>query len=158
MGGIAEHRGARVFGKRSLQVAVAVLAGIPVLVGTLGVVEGPAFLKTIPPWPPALDSHFRFLCGIFVAVGLVWWSTIPAIERNGERFRVLALLIVAGGLARLVSLFVAGWPPAGHVAGLAMELVVVPLLVWWQTVVARGARDGAFPSGAIVDVDPPHAD
>ena len=137
MAGITEHRGTGVFSKRGLQIAVAVLACIPILVGAIGVIEGPAFLEAVAPWPPALDSHFRFLSGVFVAVGLAWWSTIPAIERKGERFRLLALLIVAGGLARLVSLFVAGRPPVGHVAGLAMELVVVPLLVWWQAAVAQ---------------------
>lgn len=145
MAGIAEHRRAGVFGKRGLQTAVAVLACVPVLAGAMGVIEGPAFLKAALPWPADLDSHVRFLSGLFLAVGLAWWSTIPSIERKGDRFRLLALLIVAGGLARLVSLFHAGLPSAGHIAGLGMELVVVPLLVGWQASVARSAAAGAPP-------------
>ena len=97
MAGIAEHRRAGVFGKRGLQTAVAVLACIPVLAGAMGVIEGPAFLKATLPWPADLDSHVRFLSGLFLAVGLAWWATIPSIERKGERFRLLALLIVAAG-------------------------------------------------------------
>jgi Domain of unknown function (DUF4345) len=137
MTGEAEHRSVNAFGKLGLQIAVAALACIPVLVGAIGVVGGPAFLNAVAPWPLALDSHFRFLSGVFLAVGVAWWSTIPEIERKQERFRLLGLLIVSGGLARLVSLFVTGWPPAGHVAGLAMELIVVPLLVLWHAAIVR---------------------
>ena len=43
------------------------------------------------PWPADLDSHFRFLSGIFLAMGIAWYSCIPAIEANVARFRLLAV-------------------------------------------------------------------
>ena len=125
---------------RLLQAVVAVLAAIPTLTGLAGVVLGPDFLRLDPPWPTDLDSHFRFLSGVFLAVGVGFYSTIPDIERNGARFRLLAALVIAGGVARLVSLLVAGSPSAGHLAGLAMELLVVPLLALWQWRVAAIGR------------------
>lgn len=125
--------------KRILQAVIAVLGLIPTGSGLAGVVFGPDFLGLDPPWPADLDSHFRFLSGIFLAVGLGFYSCIPSIETMTGRFRLAAALVFAGGLARLLSLFVAGSPSAGHVAGLGMELVVVPILVFWQGRVARAA-------------------
>ena len=118
--------------KRLLQALVALLALIPTSAGIAGIVLGPDFLRLDPPWPVDLDSHFRFLSGVFLAVGTGFYSCIPSIEAKGSRFRLLAALVFCGGLARLFSLIVSGLPSAGHLAGLGMELVAVPLLVLWQ--------------------------
>ena len=124
-------------GKRLLQMVVAVLALTPVLTGAAGVALGPSFLGAQAPWPADLDSHFRFLSGLFLLLGLAWYSCIPGIETKTGCFRLLAALTFAGGLGRLLSLFVAGTPSAGHMAGLLVELAAVPLLVIWQARVAK---------------------
>ncbi|MER8807231.1 DUF4345 domain-containing protein [Mesorhizobium australicum] len=135
-------------GKAALQVVVGVLAATPVLVGVEGIVSGPEFLHVAAPWPVDLDSHFRFLSGFFLAIGLAWYSCIPSIETKTERFRLLAACTFAGGLARLVSLLLVGAPSLGHVAGLCIELLSVPALVWWQGhVVNKASGTGQF-SGA----------
>lgn len=95
-------------------------------------------------WPVDLDSHFRFLSGIFLAVGVMFDATIPSIERKTFLFRVAASLIVAGGAGRLVSMLTIGIPATPHIVGLVLELVVVPMLVLWQTRVSRGSS--AHPS------------
>ena len=123
--------------RRMLQGVVGVLALIPTLAGAAGILLGPDFLKLDPPWPVDLDSHFRFLSGVFLGVGIGFYSCIPNVERKTGRARLLASFIVAGGLARLYSLLVAGAPSTGHLFGLGMELVVVPLLVLWQARLAR---------------------
>ena len=84
-----------------------------------------------------VDSHFRYLCGIFFVVGLAFASCVPAIERKGARFRLLGAMVVAGGLSRLLSLALVGPPSFGHRFGLVMELGVVPLLMLWQARIAR---------------------
>lgn len=128
-------------GKRLLQAVVAVLALTPVLAGAAGVVLGPSFLGLQAPWPADLDSHFRFLSALFLLLGCAWYSCIPAIEVKTARFRLLAALTFAGGLGRLWSLIVVGTPSTGHIAGLAVELAAVPLLVLWQAQIAeKGAR------------------
>ena len=126
--------------KRILQGVVAVLAAVPVLAGLAGIVSGPAFLGAAQPWPVDLDSHLRFLSGVFLAVGIAWYGCIPDIERKTGLFRLLAAFTFAGGLARLVSVMASGLPSLGHRYGLAAELVAVPLLVLWQARIARVAR------------------
>jgi hypothetical protein len=138
----------RMFGKTALQAVVAVLAATPVLVGLAGMLSGPRFLHLTAPWPVDLDSHFRFLSGFFLAAGIAWYSCIPDIETKTERFRLLAACTFTGGLARLVSLIAAGAPSAGHIAGLCVELLAVPALVWWQARVANKAADRVGVSGA----------
>jgi hypothetical protein len=123
--------------KRALQATIAVLACLPIFAGLAGVVLGPRFLGLDAPWPADLDSHLRFLSGLFLAFGLAWWSCIPRIERKTKRIRLLGICTVAGGLARLYSVMLAGAPSAGHLAGLVMELVAVPLILFWQARIAR---------------------
>lgn len=123
--------------KRGLQTVTLLLATIPTAAGAAGCVLGPGFLSLREPWPADLDSHFRFLSGIFLCVGLGFFSCLPGIDRKGARFRLLAGLVWTGGLARLGSVVIAGAPTLPHLAGLGMELLVVPALVLWQAEVAR---------------------
>jgi len=118
-------------GKRALQILVTLLALIPITVGAAGIWAGPASLGSGDA-PRDLDSHFRYLSGIFMALGFVFWRCVPDIERNTALFRVASALVVTGGLGRLLACATQGPPSAFHVAGLAMELVVVPGLVVWQ--------------------------
>jgi hypothetical protein len=122
--------------RRLLQCAAALASLVPITFGIIGVLRGAAWLAQAPV-PADLDSHFRYLSGIFLILGVGFASCIPAIERSGARFRLLGAMVVAGGLARALSLLVAGPPSAGHIAGLTMELLVVPLLLIWQARVAR---------------------
>ena len=129
--------------KRVLQAVVAVACLLPLVVGGQGVLHGPAPFGHLADVPRDLDSHFRYISGIFFATGLGFLSCIPAIERKGSRFRLLGGLIVVGGLARGVSLLAVGVPSTGHVLGLGMETVVVPLLMLWQWRFARRYGPGA---------------
>ena len=130
---------AQAWEKQVLQAVVAVAAATPVLVGLEGLISGPSFLR-IEEWPVDLDSHFRFYSGIFLALGFCWYSCIPDIEHKTERFRLLGLLTFSGGLARLLSFVAVGSPSVGHLLGLGMELVAVPLLMLWQARIAQQAR------------------
>ena len=131
--------------RRLLQAAVALGCLVPLLAGGTGMIGGPAFLRGVESGvPPDLDSHFRYLSGLLFAIGLAFASCIPGIERRTARFRLLALLVLVGGLGRLLGLVSSGMPGTGHVFGLAMELGAVPLLVLWQ---ARVAASGDGPSG-----------
>jgi hypothetical protein len=126
--------------RRLLQAAVALGCVVPLLAGGSGMIEGPAFLHGVEGAPVDLDSHFRYLSGLLLAIGLAFASCIPDIEKRSARFRLLAFLVVVGGLGRLAGLIDSGAPGTGHVFGLAMELVAVPLLVAWQARVASAAR------------------
>lgn len=123
--------------KRLLQIAVAALALVPVGIGALGVLAGPGFLRGGDMPPADMDSHFRYLSGIFLALGLMFYACIPAIERKTSLFRMAAALVIVGGCGRLLSLLMVGPPSSGHLIGLGLELVIVPLLTLWQSGVAR---------------------
>ena len=123
--------------RRLLQIAAALACMVPLLAGGAGMLEGPPFLRGVEDAVPTdLDSHFRYLSGLLFAIGLAFASCIPAIERKTARFRLLALIVFVGGLGRLLGLASSGMPGTGHIFGLVMELVTVPLLVLWQARVA----------------------
>ncbi|MDQ2878330.1 MAG: DUF4345 domain-containing protein [Pseudomonadota bacterium] len=126
--------------KRILQVIVAVACLVPLSVGGQSILQGPGFLGHPPVVPVDLDSHFRYISGIFFGLGLAFATCVPAIETKGPRFRLLGALVVCGGLSRVISLIAVGPPSFGHLFGFCMELGVVPLLMLWQANLARCFR------------------
>ena len=121
--------------RRRLQQVVALVAIIPVAVGLYGVLFGQAL--TGDRVSISAESHFRFLSGLLLGVGILFWSTVPNIELHTGRFRLLTLLIVIGGLARLTAFALTGLPSFFMMGGLFFELVVTPVLCLWQTRMAN---------------------
>lgn len=128
--------------KRILQILVALACLVPLLAGSIGVIRGAGWLAD-GPVATDLDSHFRYISGIFLGVGIAFATCVRAIETKGARMRMLAAFVVLGGMARLLSLIEDGWPGAGMRFGLVMELGVVPLLTLWQAAFARRWHDDA---------------
>lgn len=127
--------------RRLLQVAIALTCLVPLSAATSSLMQGPAWLGGVTaPVPVDLDSHFRYLSGIFLVMGLAFASSIPRIEAMGARLRLLGAMVVTGGIARLASLLVVGTPSTGHLVGLGIELGVVPAILVWQARVARRCR------------------
>lgn len=127
--------------RRLLQICVGLACVVPLAAGLQGVIESAAMAKGAQqPVPVDLDSHFRYLSGLLLGIGIAFAACIPAIERRGALFRSLALIVVVGGLSRLISLIESGPPSLGHQFGLVMELAVVPALALWQARVARRSR------------------
>lgn len=122
--------------RRLLQICVAVGGLIPVSAGVAGILFGPHFIDaTIS---TTFDSHFRYLSGLLLGVGIGFWSTIPCIEANDKVFRILTFLVFVGGIARLCSIIEVGIPSDGMLGALTMELGVTPLLCWWQWRISIG--------------------
>lgn len=126
---------------RLLKIAVALACLVPLTAGTLGVVRGAAFVANGQALVTSgLDSHFRYLSGIFLGVGIAFVHAMLGLERRGPLFRMLGGFVVIGGCARLLSLARYGAPGTGNLFGLGMELGVVPLLMLWQWRVERRFR------------------
>jgi uncharacterized protein DUF4345 len=125
--------------RKLLQQSVAIIATVPVAAGLYGVLFGQAL--TGDAVSISAESHFRFLSGLLLGIGLCFWSTLPAIEAKTNRFRLLTLLVVIGGLGRLVGLGLTGLPSLFMIGGLILELIVTPVLCLWQTRVANRHAD-----------------
>jgi hypothetical protein len=128
-----------------LRYAIALCGLVPVAAGLIGVMLGPAMLAdaNLPTLRPdvALDSHYRYLSGLLLAVGLGFWSTLHRVELQTTRFRVLTAIVVVGGIGRLLGMAVEGVPGWPMLGALGMELVVTPLLCAWQGLIARRAAE-----------------
>ncbi|HTU10360.1 MAG TPA: DUF4345 domain-containing protein [Allosphingosinicella sp.] len=125
--------------RRLLQLAVALGCLSPFWFGLRGMIEGPAMLEGVEPGQAAADllSHYRYLSGLFLGIGLVLASCVRRIEARTIRFRWACAAILVGGLARAAGLAMGDAPSAAHLVALAAELGVVPLLLLWQARVAR---------------------
>lgn len=123
--------------KRLLQAVVALVLILPFTAAFAGVLGGPRFLGHPPVIPTDLDSHFRYVSGIFLAMLIGYVSCIPNIERKTQRLRLLGALTICGGAMRLLSLLTVGVPSIGHQIGLGIELGIAPAILLWQARVAR---------------------
>lgn len=129
-------------GRDGLRLAVLLCGLVPLLAGGSGAIGGlPVFGQD--PATLSADSHVRYLSGLLLGIGLGFYSTLRRIESHGARFRLLTAIVVLGGLARLLGLVLRGVPDGPMLFGLAMELVVTPLLCLWQARVARAFRSEA---------------
>ncbi|HYE49330.1 MAG TPA: DUF4345 domain-containing protein [Azospirillaceae bacterium] len=125
--------------RRALQAAVAVACLVPLSAGLAGVLEGPGMIPGMEGWPADMGSHFRYLSGLLLGLGLVFLSAVPDIGRRTARFQAAGAVVVTGGLARAGAALSEGLPGWPHAAALVMELGVVPALMLWQRRVARRA-------------------
>jgi len=122
--------------RRLLQAIVVIACLVPILGGGFGVLRGLAMLG-IGGAAAGAESHFRYLSGLLLGIGIGFLTLVPRIEAQAARFGLLAAIVVIGGLGRLFSVLVGGAPDAATSFALAMELVVTPALALWQARVAR---------------------
>lgn len=120
--------------RRLLQLVILLAAIVPVSAGTWGATGGLHLSAS------GADSQVRYLSGLLLGIGLSFWAFTPTIERRGAEVRVLALIVVVGGLARLFGVVTTGAAQPVSVGPLVMELVVTPLLALWRERVERRLR------------------
>ena len=130
--------------KTPLQVAIAVGGLVPVGAGLAGVLAGPAMAGR-QGVDASLDSHFAYLSGLLLAIGLAFWSAIPTIERRVGRVRLLTFMVAVGGLGRLISYWRVGAPGGPMQVALVMELAVTPAICLWQWRLQRRMDESARP-------------
>ena len=114
-------------GMGSLGWAVRVAALVPLAAGGAGVVSGFGFLGAEV--AAAADSHARYLSGLLLGIGIVCLWCAASLHQRAVVFSALCVVVIIGGAARAGGLVLSGIPPWPHVAALAMELGVVPLLL-----------------------------
>ena len=125
--------------ERKLVQGIFAIAGL-VLVGFgfAGVFFGANFLDLSG--NVVMDSYIRFLKGMLLAIGLIYWSSIADIERHGERIALVTFILVLGAVPRLMAVIGHGVPTIGIIVGLVGELIVAPLLWLWHRRVVEAAH------------------
>jgi len=126
--------------RRLLQVVIAATCTVSLSASVTSILEGPGWLMDDGYVSTDLDSHFRYLSGLLLAIAIGFLSCMRGIESKGPRMRMLALIVVVGGLSRAYSAGIVGMPSLGHLGGLTIELVIVPLVTGWQWSFARRAN------------------
>lgn len=113
-----------------LQVAFATVGLVAILFGVTGVFFGTSLSGVN--LGVTMEGYVRFIKGVLIAAGLIYWSAIPRMEAGGERISVVSFLLVFGAAGRLLAVFGHGFPTVGLMVSLVGELIVVPLLWWWH--------------------------
>ena len=116
--------------RRALQGAIIIAGFVPVAAGAAGILLASGMIQAAG--SADLDSHFRYLSGLLLGIGVAFWALVPGIERHRGPIRLLTGIVVCGGLARALGIVLGGVPSRVMLAALAMELVVTPLLCLWQ--------------------------
>ena len=124
---------------RLLRIAVVVACMVPISAGGAGVLLGPAMIG-IDTASIAADSHYRYLSGLLLGIGGLFLTTVPRIESSTARFRLLAIIVVVGGLGRLLGALLKRNADASSLVALGMELGVTPALLLWQARIAARYR------------------
>ncbi len=120
--------------RRLLQLIIIVAGFVPVLAGLWGAAG------SLHAPGAAADSQSRYLSGLLLGIGVCFWGCVPAIERRGAVVRVLALVVVVGGVARLFGALSTGQAGTAVLLPLGMELGVTPLIALWLQRVERRLR------------------
>ncbi|MER5344330.1 DUF4345 domain-containing protein [Streptomyces mirabilis] len=115
---------------RTLRVLVQVMGWACVAIGLFHVALGNAAIPGVGSAGATVDSSGRFMGASFVGYGLAWlWAArqrpIPA-----TAVRALSAVFLLGGLGRLISLAVHGWPQWFQIALTVIELGLPPALFW----------------------------
>jgi len=96
--------------KRGLQITIAILSLVPLSIGAIGIVLGTSRWLPANTITPDFDSHYRYIAGYYVSLGLLGLWVIPRIERHTGLFRVICASVFMGGVGRVASIFQVGLP------------------------------------------------
>ncbi|KOY56156.1 DUF4345 domain-containing protein [Streptomyces sp. XY332] len=128
---------------RTLRVLTQLMGWACVAIGLLHVTLGNAAIPGAGSAGATVDSWGRFMGAVFVGYGLAWlWAArqrpIPA-----PAVRWLAGVFLLGGVGRVLSLAVHGWPQWFQVALAALELGMPPVFFWLADAEERELRSDA---------------
>jgi hypothetical protein len=125
-------------GERRLFRGVVLIASIvPIAAGATGVLVGPRMLHGVGSTSADLESHFRYLSALLLGIGLSFVACVADLDRRAGIYRVLSLIVMMGGLGRLIAACERGTPTSANRLAFVMELVVVPLLFRWLARIER---------------------
>ncbi|MCI3927863.1 DUF4345 domain-containing protein [Streptomyces sp. AN091965] len=134
---------------RALRLLAQLMGWAGVAIGLFHVALGNAAIPGAGSAGTTVDSWGRFMGAVFAGYGLAWlWAArqrpIPA-----RAVRWLAGVFLLGGVGRLLSLAVHGWPQWFQIALTVIELVLPAVFFWLADAEERSPRGAveAVPAG-----------
>ena len=110
---------------------------VPLFLGVTGILFGAAEHNDGEAVSAALDSQYRYLAAVYVAVGaMILWSA-GDVRNRAMLLRFAMFGWFLGGLARANSWMMVGEPASWQVSGMIVELVVPVAMLLWQRRVVR---------------------
>ncbi|WP_419998097.1 DUF4345 domain-containing protein [Streptomyces boninensis] len=138
---------------KALRMSAWVMGVACVAIGLFHVIGGNAAIPGEADAGATLDSLGRFFGAIFAGYGLVWLWAVRQDPIPAHVVRWLAAVFLLGGVGRLLSLAVHGWPHPFQVALSVIELALPPVLFWLADADERASREGGRGvSAAVADV------
>ncbi|MEV0350690.1 DUF4345 domain-containing protein [Nonomuraea sp. NPDC050680] len=133
---------------RVLRVLTQLMGWACVAIGLFHVALGNAAIPGAGSAGTTIDSWGRFMGASFAGYGLAWlWAArqrpIPA-----RAVRWLAGVFLLGGVGRLLSLAVHGWPQGFQIALTVIELGLPPVFFWLADAEERALRSDVAPEPA----------
>ncbi len=117
-----------------------VLSVIIVSIGLLKVVLGTNGDRLLDPRIPkstaeipSIDSQVRFYGGAFTVFGVLLWICSNDMTRYSTIFTTLLVVFFFAGCARIPSMVLRGRPSVVILGLFAIEVIVPPLLLWWNS-------------------------
>jgi uncharacterized membrane protein HdeD (DUF308 family) len=117
---------------RLFQAVIVVASIVPIAAGAAGVLQGPEMIRAFANGNADLDSHFAYLSGLLLGIGIAFLFCVARVRSRAQAFRILGLIVITGGVARLLATFRSGLPSEAHQFAYVMELVVMPSLLIWH--------------------------
>jgi hypothetical protein len=130
---------------RTYRIVLYVIVVIPVITGALNVFMGlqaqgliGAQLPVESFHDPLLNSQMRFYGAIWIGWGLLVYFCLQDVAKYSSLLKGAYLIVLVGGLGRIVSLVQFGLPETNSgavfvVTVVVIEIVGVPLLLWWHS-------------------------
>lgn len=131
--------------KRALQISMVVVGAIPLVLGVVNFVIGAERIVPADQVTPSLDNMWRFYSVWFTVVFFLTIWCARNLEIAGPVMRIVFLVMAAGGLARVYSIFDVGVPDAPPmIAAIFVEIGVLGFIPWHAVVMKRqGAMQSA---------------
>jgi hypothetical protein len=118
---------------RLLLAVLWVLGAVPIASGLFAIIAGPTLAPGGGPTTPSVDSEYRFVNVFWLGAGLILYWTLLRPAARAFVTRVVLVLAASGGVARLISVAFVGWPHPVFIGTIGLELIIVPLVIWWHS-------------------------
>jgi xanthosine utilization system XapX-like protein len=127
-----------------LKLSVRILSVIPCLTGLLDLVLGVkamvvsgGMLHDSAVSDASLNSQIRFFGAIWLGIGVLLWRCSADLKVNASLFQTIVWILILSGVGRLMSFLQFGMPSPPLFAAMLLELLGMPLLLWWHAWVLK---------------------